>query len=392
MTVRTPGARRPHGDGTVFYEKRSDRWVARIELDPGPDGKRRQVSVRAKTEREAAAKLRDLRKRADDGRDVTQRTMTVEQLLTTWLSDVAPTRQSPKTVQVSGSLITGRLIPALGALRVTALRPEHVEQFLKAEAAKGAARSTLRRLRHILSTSCRWAQSRRILTWDPAALALMPPTTATKPARVTRALDENEARQLLDAARGHRLEAWVALALTYGLRPGELGALQWSSLDLKAGTMAVGAALKWTPDGTVVGDTKTGKVRTLSLPPELVELLEQHRRRQAAERNEHTGWPAQWAGLVFTTSAGTPVDARNVRPVLDSIAKRAELGHVTPYALRHSACSLLCADGVPLELVADVMGHADTQMVSRHYRHQLSPSITAALYTASRLLGAAGAS
>jgi integrase len=390
MSVRKTPTRRPHGDGTVFYDERRQRWVGSVELEPGPDGKRRRSKVSGKTEREAATKLRELRKRVDDGHDVTARTMTVEQLLLTWLADVAPDRQSAKTLQVTRSLVTRQLIPVVGALRVTALRPEHVERLLRDAAGCGAARSTLRRLKHVLTAACQWAQSRRVITWNPAKLALMPPLSATKPPRVQRALDEAEQVRLLNAASGHRLHAWVALAVTNGLRPGELGALSWSAVSLDDGMLTVDAALKWTPDGTVVGETKTRKPRTLSLSPELVELLRQHRRQQAVERSEHGGWPAEWAGLVFTTTHGTPVDARNVRPQLDGIAKRAGLGHVSPYALRHSACSLMCADGVALERVADVLGHTDTQMVSRHYRHQLGPSITAAVATSSRLLRATG--
>ena len=392
MTVRKSPSRRPHGDGSVFYDEARKCWVGRIELDPGPDGKRRRARVTGETEKDAARKLRELRKQVDDGHDVTARSMTVEQLLLTWLADVAPHRQSAKTLQVNTSLVKKRLVPVLGNLRVTSLRPEHVEQLLRDGAAAGSARSTLKQLRWVLVSACKWAQARRLITWNPAALSLMPPEAVTKPARVQRALDESEALRLLDAAKGHRLQAWVAVAVTYGLRPGELGALSWSAVDLDAGLLTVGAALKWTPDGTVVGETKTGKARTLQLSPELVELLRQHRRRQAVERSEHGGWPAEWAGLVFTTTHGTPVDARNVRPQLDGIAKRAGLGHVSPYALRHSACSLLCADGVALELVADVLGHADTQMVSRHYRHLLGPSVTAAVATSSRLLSATGTS
>jgi integrase len=391
MTVRKQSARRPHGDGSVFYDESRQRWVAVVELEPGPDGKRRRAKVSGRTEREAATKLRQLRKRADDGHDVTQRGMTVEQLLNMWITDVAPRKQSPTSLRTNRSLVTHRLIPALGSLKVSALRPEHVEQLLNDAAATGSARSSLRRMRWVLSSACKWAQARRIVTWNPAALAELPPLADTKPARVTRALNEAEARQLLDAAQGHRLHAWVALGVTYGLRPGELAALHWGDLDTDAGTLTVRAALKWTPEGWQLGDTKTGNVRVLQLAPELVGTLERHRRQQAVERDQHRGWPSEWAGLMFTTTTGTPVDARTVRPVLASIAKRAGLGHVTPYSLRHSACSLLCADGVRLELVADVLGHADTQMVSRHYRHLLAASITAALPTASRLLTAAGA-
>jgi len=53
-------------------------------------------------------------------------------------------------------------------------------------------------------------------------------------------------------------------------------------------------------------------------------------------------------------------------------------GRVTPYDLRHSATSLLSAAGVAPELLADLLGHVDTRMVFRHYRHPVTPTISVA--------------
>lgn len=152
--------------------------------------------------------------------------------------------------------------------------------------------------------------------------------------------------------------------------------------------MTVHQALKWTPDGPTFGTTKTGKRRTLAIPPELATLLLEHRRRQAVERNVHGAWPAEWAGLVFTTSTGVPHGERNLRRDVRALGEKAGVEKLTPYGLRHTACSVLSAEGVALELVADVLGHQDTRMVMRHYRHITAPSVTAAVATGSRLLAA----
>lgn len=388
--ARNSKNRRPRGDGSVFYDEHRGRWVGSLDLGAGPDGKRRRVKVSADTESDAAQRLRDLRRQADSGVDLTFAAMTVSDLLTRWLADVAPNRQSPKTVEVNRSLIDNRLRPSLGAHKVKSLRPEHVEAFLADQARKGAARSTLVKMRSVLSQSLQWAEKRRVITWNPARLAEMPPTADTKPAREVHALDIDEARRLLVAAQGHRLECWLSLAITCGLRPGELGGLEWSAIDLDDGLLTVRQAMKWHLGRPSLGETKTGKVRTLALSAEHVELLRQHRRRQADERDVHGAWPAQWAGLVFTTENGTPIEGKNLRTMLARLAKLADVGPVTPYSLRHTACTILSAVGVRAELVADVLGHVDTRMVLRHYRHQTAPSVTAALPTAGRLLGATG--
>jgi integrase len=148
----------------------------------------------------------------------------------------------------------------------------------------------------------------------------------------------------------------------------------------------VQAALKWTPDGPELGPTKTGKVCTLAMPPELVELLRQHLRRQAVERDVHANWPAEWAGLVFTTATGTPYEPGNLRRDIGALGRRVGVDKLMPYSLRHTACSFMSAEGVALELLADVLGHVDTRMVMRHYRHVTATSVTAAVATGSRLL------
>lgn len=388
MSVARPSrARRPQGDGSLYYDEARDRWVARLDLGRGPDGRRVRRKVSARSKAEAAGKLRALRRQHDEGLDVAARGMTVGELLDRWLADAAPARQSPSTVDTNRRLVTNHLRPRLGALRVRDLRPEHVEDYLRTLAAAGAARSSLVKHRSVLAQALRWAERRRLTSWNPARLADLPPVSATKPPREGRALTVDEARRFLTAARGHRLEAWAVLGLTLGLRPGELGGLTWDALDLPAGLLTVRQALKWHVGVPVLGPTKTGGVRTLALPPEAVEVLERHRLAQARERDALGGWPPEWAGLVFLSSAGTPYQPKNLRRYVADLAKAAGIeGTVGPYSLRHTATTLLSGAGVRAEEVADVLGHVDTRMVLRHYRHRTGPSVRAAVPAGSALL------
>ena len=111
----------------------------------------------------------------------------------------------------------------------------------------------------------------------------------TKPPATRRSFTPDEAKAVLRAAQGERLEAMVALGLATGLRPGELTGLLWSDLDLDAEppTLRVSGTIKRGPDGRVSrGAVKRSKdgLRTLSLPPSVVNALRAHRRRQIEER------------------------------------------------------------------------------------------------------------
>ena len=80
---------------------------------------------------------------------------------------------------------------------------------------------------------------------------------------------------------------------------------------------------------------------------------------------------------MFTSQTGEPLDAANVRRSLRRITKRADLGEGwTPRELRHSFVSIMSDNGVPLETIADLVGHASTAVTETVYRHQLKPVIT----------------
>jgi integrase len=162
-----------------------------------------------------------------------------------------------------------------------------------------------------------------------------------------------------------------------GLRPGELTGLRWSDIDLDAGRLAIEKSLKSEKAGLRLGATKTPKSRRpLTLPRPVSDALRAHRKRQLEDRLKAGG---AWhdTGFVFTSEIGTPLDPSNLRDAFDKITTKAGLGHWTPNELRHSAASLLSAKGVPLEMIADVLGHASTRMLEQHYRHQMKPSIDA---------------
>jgi integrase len=100
-------------------------------------------------------------------------------------------------------------------------------------------------------------------------------------------------------------------------------------------------------------------------------------------------WLREWASerLVFTTAAGTPIDASNLRRYFRRACEAAGIDRWTPYEMRHSAAPLLSAEGVPLERVADVLGHDGTRMVAQVYRHAVAPTVDVAAVPMQRAAG-----
>jgi integrase len=234
-------------------------------------------------------------------------------------------------------------------------------------------------LRTLIADALRHAQRRWLVTRDAGELSVMPRVEPPAP-RIS--MTPGEAAAFREAAKGERLEALVVVGLALGLRPGELTGLLWSDLHLRSDPPAldISGSMKKAPDGRVSrGDVKRSRagLRTVALPPSVLDALRSHRERQAEERSRAGD---AWAdhGLVFPSEVGTPLDPSALRKIFARIGKRAGIDKSFPYLLRHTAASLLIDAGKSIEEVADLLGD-DPRTLYRHYRHRVRPVADAGL-------------
>lgn len=383
--------RRPPGDGSVYFVASRNRWCAQLDLGNKPTGGRARITRYAMTEREATKLLRLLQREQAQAADLTAARMTVAELVTKWLTDVAPLSQSAKTQSVSEGLSRCHVLPAIGAMKVTEVTPDHVERALKDWIDKGLSRSTIMKCRNILTAAFRYAESRRIVSWNPAKLANLPPASATREPQERTVLDAQQFAALIAAAHDSRLALFITILGTYGLRPGELAGLRWANVDLDNERIYIEESLHWGPGGPTLGQPKTGRSRRpIQISPSDTQALRNHRVNQASERDFHGDWPSEWAGLVFTTASGLPIDDHNLRRDVRKLGRRIGVANLTPYGLRGTATSIAADSGVPIEELADLLGHVDTTMVMRHYRKPLRKAFNAGL-TVAHLREAGGA-
>jgi integrase len=200
---------------------------------------------------------------------------------------------------------------------------------------------------------------------------------------------------LLDAAHGDPIEALIVTGLMLGLRPGELLGLTWEDVDFDAEVLHVRRALI---DEYIIGDDgrrirsfrlgglKTQKSRrSLNMPQRVTQVLQQQQADQRRIRMAAKTWGDM--DLVFATQNGKPIAKGNLRRSLRRLCDVAGIGRWTTYELRHSAASLLSAAGVPLEQIADVLGHSGTRMVQTVYRHPVTSTVSAAAAPMGEMFG-----
>jgi integrase len=186
-------------------------------------------------------------------------------------------------------------------------------------------------------------------------------------------LSRDQVRTFLDTIKGERMEALHVLAVTSGLRQGELLALKWEDVDLEGTnpTLEVRRSLSETRSRRSFVTPKSGRGRHLRLSKRAVSALRVHRKRQLEERVRKVGlWEDH--GLIFPSEVGTPMSGRNLYRAFKIRVKRASLPQTLRFHdLRHTCATLLLRQGVNPKFVQELLGHADISLTLNTYSHVL---------------------
>ncbi len=380
-----PKARRGHGDGAIFERVRNGRLVYVGQVTLGRvNGKRIRKSVVRGTKAEVRAGLKEIQNQADAGLAIGQAQQTVGDWLTKWLQQLeAGQKRRSATLRRYGSLVRVHLIPGLGSHHLDKLSRVHVDDLLAAKLHE-LQPQTVKHLRAVLRTALNRAVRDGLVLRNAAALT----DPVEVPRRPRHSLDVMEARALLHAAQDERLEALYALALYVGPRIGEALALRWQDVNLDTARLSVVYNLQRVRgklDPCVEPKTELSR-RTVSLPPAVVQALQDHAARQRKEKLRHLPlW--QDSDLIFTSQIGSPLDPSDVSRDFQAFLVRKGLPKVRFHDLRHSALSIMAGQGVlPHELMR-IAGHSKIATTMEIYVDAKDEALDAAAVKMGRALG-----
>ncbi len=364
--------KRGNGEGGI-YRRADGVWCASVDLGYA-GGKRRRKVVYGKTRRQVAEKLATMNQALTAGRPVVEDSRRLGDYLEHWLIEVVEPERKPATAASYRDMVRRHIAPELGHLRLDRLSATDVRLFLRLKSTQPCARGrplssrSIQYLHAILRSALSQAVRDDLISRNVCEL-VAPPRADEQSFRGSH-LEPDEARALLAAADGTRLSAMWRLALTSGLRKGELLALRWDDLDLDRGVLTVRRSVsRQAGRGLVEGMPKTREsLRTLRLGAGSVAALCEHRERQAAEQSLARD---VWADerRVFATPRGTIIDPRNLNRNLDELCAQAGVPRIRVHDLRHTCATLLLAEGEPLEVIAERLGHSDTRVTSQVYAH-----------------------
>ncbi len=365
------GKPRRKGSGSVFRRperKGGKQWIAQIILD---NGKTRQRYF--KTQAEADEALTEMLYEQRRGMLATGSQQTVKQFMEYWLEVVhKPTLRLSSYVKYRG-ILDKDIIPELGHLKLQELTIQHVEALYAKKTKEGKSAKTIRVIHAVLHQGLAHALYLNLITRNVSDLARK--SLPRQKRYEYHTLTREQAQKLLEQVRGHRLEALLILAMTTGMRRGELVALRWRDVHLEENYLQVcHSARKVVRYGLQITEPKTeaGR-RKIMLTPFLIEVLMRHRTNQEAEKLA-SGITWKEHDLVFCGKDGAFLNPDHPLLWLRRLLKNAGLPRMRFHDLRHSAASLLLAMGVHIKVVQELLGHSNITTTLNVYSHVL-PSL-----------------
>lgn len=374
------------GEGSIFKTDAGYRGYVTV------NGRRKYASGKKKAE--VAQKLREIKNQRDKG----VLTLGRSPKLSAWIDHWLTATESNHTIKTHAGYrdIVERYIPTwLGDLTLAKLTPEHLEDLYAALRSDGLSGSTAYQVHSIIRASLTTAHKRGRVGTNVAKLVVSPPRP--EPERVMPFSDADLDRIYAALAESRSAARWT-LALELGPRPGEALGLEWKHVNFAEGSIRIEQQIQ-TVDKELrlvpYAKSDAGS-RKVPLPGHVADVLRKQRELQYSEMARSSRWE-EWRdkaesddvvhAFVFTSARrpGRPITPAGDAQQWARLLTVAGLPHSKPYRARHTAASRMIAAGVDLTVIAEILGHANINVLVKTYAHALEERKK----TASELLEAA---
>jgi integrase len=355
--------RRDAGDGSIF--QRSDgRWVARLRDSAG-----RPRYLYAKDRVHAKQRLAEAQAVVHIGQPLPDQRLTFGRYLLDWVAGLGA-GVKPRTIAYYDRYVRRHLLTSdLAQKPVARLEPSDLRRLYAAKLSSGLSSTSVHHIHAVVHVALQRAVDDGVLGRNVAALVGRSNRPKVRRVEMNTIADGDQPRRFLEAAKRERLEALLVLAITTGMRRGELLALRWKDVDLDRGVLAVTGSLQGESRPTLsIATPKSGKSRTVALGTVAVTALREHRKRQVQDQ---LLVGSEWCdlGLVFSTAFGDFLSPTTLRLALRRTLTRASLPTIRFHDLRHSAATLMLSRGVHPKMASEMLGHSTIAITLDLYSH-----------------------
>ena len=361
--------RRGRGEDSIYQRSSDERWIIEIRSVRKPNG--RPYYLSAKTEPDARRKLKQWHAERARGVPVIANRLSVAEYLETWLETRVRPNRAGSTYRGYEGIARVHVVPEIGGTKLADLTAEDIDRMLNNRAKTGISPTTVASIRTMLRKALNDAEKRGHIDRNPVRYTEPPRQVPFEPSPLT----ETEIPKFLEAIKGDRLEAFFVMAMTLGLREGELFGIQWGDIDFHRRELVVRRQIQREPneDGKRVPiflQTKSHRSRRpLPLPDNVRDALLAHQEMQELDREiADDRWKGpDWGELVFSTTIGTPLDPSNVDKVYKQALKDAGLPKRRFHDLRATCATMLARLKVPPRDAQLILGHAQVTTTLKVY-------------------------
>ena len=353
---------RGRGEGSI-YQRKDGRWVASMVLE---DHSRKYYY--GQTRKEAHEKLKNAQHKYEQGILATGPQQTVKQYLEYWLEDVHKAKIRLGSYDAYRTILDSHILPELGHIRLQKLTTQLVQSFYDRKQKQGYSASRVRAIHAVLHRSLEHAKRIKLVGSNVCDGVELPRSEQHE----IQPLTPEQARLLLQKVHEHHLEALLTLAISTGMRKGEILALRWHDVDLQIATLHIHRTLSYMAHyGFQEGEPKTAKSRRkISLPHFVIESLMRHHALQLeAKLQADEIWEDH--DLVFPNKRGGFIVPMTLANHFTRLLAEIGLPHIRFHDLRHSAATLLLSMGVPARVVQEILGHSSFSTTMDRYSHVL---------------------
>lgn len=349
----------PNGSGTIrkkVIEKNGKKYIYFegryfVGYDPGT-GKPIQKSVTAKTQKEVAAKLKQITLDISNGINIDSQNLTVKSWMNRWKENYI-LNVAPLTKEKYERDINIHIIPNLGAIKLDKLTPDIIQAFYN-KLSITLAPGSVRHVHNMLNMALSKAVDNNLIKSNPAKKVILP---KCKKPKLT-VLEPEQVVTFVNSAKLDKYKNIFIVALFTGMRSGEIRGLTWDNVNFKKGCINVSRQLVYANSEYSLATPKEDKTRIIYPAKIVMDALKDEMNKQNCNKlYAEELWNNEF-NLVFTTESGAPISRQNLNLHFKKVLTRANLPDIRFHDLRHTYAVNAIQAGDDIKTIQENLGHA----------------------------------
>lgn len=367
--------KKANGEGSIYKDEKNNRWRGSLSVGRDPKGKLIRKQFYGKTKKEVLDKMNDYRYKQVNDLLPIDNNITLEQYLRYWLFEVKINEIKPSTLERYEGILRNYIVgSAVANIKLKDLRTSHLQAYYNNLSLTSSV-NVIHNLNKFIKSGLSQALNENYISKNYASLVTLKKKEQKKEVEYLTIEQQN---RFLAVCKGHRLGALFYMALSTGLRLGELLALTWNDIDFAEAIVSVNKNVKLVgiPDKngnkeykTIVQEPKTkSSIRKVPIPVIALDVLKQHKKLQLHERVK-AGELYENNNIVFANPLGGYTNESNLRKIYKRLLIKSEIEKVKFHSLRHTYATTLFIKGVSPKVVQALMGHSDIATTMNIYTH-----------------------